>query len=107
MSQEETKNTPYGQFQGFVVAFQNGPLVAVIYTLYLARPLRAKRETEYVKAKSEQKKPTTKEGKSDVDKISDIVSELKSNTFSISLTTYENNLCMMCETEDETLDHFI
>ena len=35
MSQEESKNTPYGYFQGFVVAFQNGPLVAVIYTLYL------------------------------------------------------------------------
>ena len=39
MSQEETKNTPYGEFQGFVVAFQNGSMVAVIYTLYLARPL--------------------------------------------------------------------
>ena len=40
MSQEETKNTPYGYFQGFVVAVQNGPMVAVIYTLYLTRPLK-------------------------------------------------------------------
>ena len=69
--------------------------------------LRAKRETEYVKAKSEQKKTTTKEVKSDVDKMCDIVSELKSNTFSITPTKYENNLCMMCETEDETLGHFM
>ena len=38
MIQEETKNIPYGYFQDFVVAVQNGPLVAVIYTLYLARP---------------------------------------------------------------------
>ena len=46
--------------------------------------LRAKHETDKVKDNSKQEETKTEEVKSDEDQINDIVSELKSKTFSIT-----------------------
>ena len=62
LSQGETKNTPSGEFQAFWVILQNWPQVAVICTLYFARPL--------IKTKTPTKKENFERRKKIMSKIS-------------------------------------
>ena len=49
INQAWTKTISSGKFQGFLVAFQNGPHLTVVCALYIARPFYCEFKISYVR----------------------------------------------------------